>query len=263
MSIPTQMPFTDTHNGQSTERNAAEEVMMYLKLDNTDFRQRDPIVNIIGQHIDKERAAKAKPEPDLRETVEAALALPQDIRELFQRLTSLSTAAHVAASTLLEHGENGLASCDNVDRLYKDVQLVLKKFDPPSLKQAKVWSLARLSKAVDLHAMHNRRKNGPICLGCSNTIGFYKGIEYLGAIKMIGRSFTRMQAGDLVSITQRRWVGKPQQKLLTIDKIEGLMVHLKELSDDDRARAKNAQDPVDPGLSQGPRFVPPRTPGNQ
>lgn len=262
MSIPTQMPFTDTHNGQSTERNAAEEVMMYLKLDNTDFRQRDPIVSIIGKHIDKERAAKAKPEPELRETVEAALALPQDVRELFQRLTSLSTAAHVAASTLLEHGENGLASCDNVDRLYKDVQLVLKRFDPPTIEQLKVWSV-QPSRDANLRALHNRRKNGPICVGCVNYIGFYQGEAFLGTVRMWKPSFMRLKAGDLVAVPQLHWIGEPKQKLLTIERIEGLMVHVREMTADERTRATNAQDPVDPGLPHKLRFVPPRIPGKQ
>jgi hypothetical protein len=189
------------------------------------------------------------------------LQQPQPVQELVRRLAALSTAAHAAASCLVQHGENGRSSCDNVDRLYKDVQSALEKFS--QLAQGKSWSLAKLSVDVNLQARHNRRRHGPICMGCVNVVGFYRGDEYLGAIRMLGRTFMEWRAGDLVSRFRRRWLGKPEQVLLTVDKIEGLMVHLKEPSDADRARAKNAQDLVDPGLPQGPRFVPPRARGDQ
>lgn len=202
-------------------------------------------------------------EPSLRELIDQMQALPEDVRELTKRLTSLSTAAHVAAATLLQHGTNGLASCDNVARLYADVQTILKRFDPPATKQAKVWSLAWLTTSTDLQALHNRRKSQPLCLGCMNPIGFYQNGKYLGTVKAIGRAFQQVRAGDLVQLAQAGWFGKTQLKLLTIERIEGLMVHLKELSDDDRARAKNARDPVRFGFAPGPRLVPPRTRGDQ
>lgn len=202
------------------------------------------------------------PIPSLQELVDQLQTMPEDVRELIQRLTSLSTAAHVAASTLLEHGTNGLASCDNVDRLYKDVQLTLKKFDPPATKQLKIWSV-KPSRDSGLHATHNRRKNGPICMGCVNSIGFYQGEAFLGVVRMIGRSFMRLKAGDLIAVPQLRWIGKPKQKLLTIERIDGLMVHVREMTADERTRATNAQDPVDPGLAPGPRFMSSRAPGDQ
>jgi hypothetical protein len=64
-AIVGELPKVFMHaNGQSTERNAAEEVMRLLNLDWTDFRQRDPIVVAIGKHLDMERKARITPLPE-------------------------------------------------------------------------------------------------------------------------------------------------------------------------------------------------------
>lgn len=250
-------PYVFTHaNGQSTERNAAEAVMMRLGLDHTDFRERDPLVAIIGKHLDEERAAlRTMPVPceqpeSLSELVDKLLQHPQGVRELVRRLVSLSTAAHDAASCLVRHGENGLSSVDNVERLWGDLQLVLKKFDPP--KTGKVWKAHRLDRDANKHAMHNRRKHGPVCIGCTNQIGFYKNGEFMGTVPMLGRVFQTMRPGDTVEtevVTGRIWK-TATTKTLTVDHIEGLMVHLKETKHD-VARTTDQRDPGATGTTPG------------
>ncbi len=217
-------------NGQSTERNIAEVLMLRLGLDVSNHRERDPLVLLAGRQLEEERLAAAKVcQPPTEETPTATALLPllrslqtypQDFQEVIRRMLALSQATHRSARCLLESGEAGLASTDNVARLIADLQLALRELS--AVEGHRIWQIPGISRDANKQVKHNRHKLGPICDGCFNQIGFYLDNTYLGSVPLLGRNFRQMKPGDRLEL------GTKPAQVLTVKRIEGLMVHLHE-----------------------------------